>query len=151
MRAIHLLLAASLLAHVSSHAGSLEGTWFACNPEITTPTPRNILFIERKGGSYHWQHAWGQYESAEGHLQVLSKQIVFFGCRSYRGEVEATCDMEKPPEIMRIDLKDLSRKHRSLDAALLGGAWIRVGRFTQAELDHRCEEAQAELASKQTP
>lgn len=140
MKTTCLVLFSAFAWHGSLRSAELEGTWFACNPELETPAPRNILTIERDGNTYRWQHAWGQYETAEGKLSIHGRELILSGCGAYRGEQEAKCDNERPPVVLKIERYELSRKYKSLDFAMKGGGWIRVGKLSLDELDRRCEE-----------
>ena len=148
MRHTCLVLSSVLAWHGSLHSAELEGTWFACNPELETSVPRNILIIERDGNTYRWQHAWGQYESADGKVSIQGKELILSGCTAYRGEHDAKCDDERPPVVLKIERYELSRKYKSLDLAMKGGGWIRVGQRSLDELDRRCEEIRDENISK---
>jgi hypothetical protein len=150
MRRIHIALLSMLLWHGSSRSAGLEGTWFSCNPELTTPSPRNILTIERQDNAYEWQHAWGQHETAYGRVAIVGKELVLSGCTAYRGEKDAKCDEERPPIVLRIGRHELTRKYKSLDFALEGSGWIRVGRISLDELDRRCEEIRDANISKRS-
>lgn len=148
MRCIYLVLFSALSWHGSLRSAELEGTWFSCNPELETRTPWNILTIERDGNTYQWQHEWGQYESADGKVSIRGKVLILSGCTAYRGEKDAKCDDERPPVVLKIERNELSRKYKSLDFALKGSGWIRVGQLSLDELDRRCEEIRDENISK---
>ena len=148
MRHIYVVLLSAIAWHGSLQSAELEGTWFSCNPDFETSSPWSIMTIERKENTYLWQHGWGQNASADGKGSIRAKELILSGCTYYRGEKNSKCDEERPPEVMRIELYELSRKYKSLDFALKGSGWIRVGQRSLKELASRCEEIRDKNISK---
>jgi hypothetical protein len=120
-------------------AADFAGAWVACDPK--TPWAYSLLSVDLEGKSYRWTAEWGSAYAAGGNVHLRSGELILRGCGSYRGEVAAGCDEQRPPVFQHLRRQDLDRTRGYFTAADLRRArWVRVAKGSSWQaLAHECE------------
>lgn len=74
-----------------------EGMWFTCFSGAPESVPYSLVEVYRDNSQYTAVLEWGVSYATSGTATLSDGSLVFRGCPTYKGEVTAQCDKNKPP------------------------------------------------------
>jgi|SRR5438105_4795878 len=130
---------AILLSVSAAHASTstFSGLWFRC--EAKWEAADNFMLLEVAQDHRNWVAEWGVAYSASGAAELDSDgNLILRGCKSYRGEVEDSCDRDNPQIFLTLEKAVVDRPAMGSDRSLQRGQWIRTDDKSWQTLAKRC-------------
>jgi hypothetical protein len=132
---------ALLLAFTSTSAlaASFEGLWLQCL-QSAGRDPIIAVTVSRSSGTYTWSAEWLVPWSAEGTARLAANgDLPLRGCKSYRGELEKTCNSADPPVVFVLPRSALQRRRATAESVLRAGGWWRTTEASWQQDAKYCE------------